>query len=53
MTKKMVTYSDVMDVINKQTNEGGMFFNFQAKQAETLKGQMSNLVDAWNLIDKF
>ena len=32
MTKKMVSYSDVMDVINKQTSDGGMFFDFQAKQ---------------------
>ena len=48
MSKKLVSYGDVMSVINKVTDEGGMFFNFQAKQAETLKGQLSNLVDAWN-----
>jgi hypothetical protein len=50
MTKKMVTYGDVMNVINKLTNDGGMFFDFQAKQAETLKGQLSNLIDAFNLM---
>jgi hypothetical protein len=50
MTKKMVSYGDVMKVINGLTDEGGMFFDFQAKQAETLKGQMSNLVDAWNMM---
>ena len=50
MTKKMVTYGDVMNVINKLTNDGGMFFDFQAKQAETLKGQLSNLTDAFNLM---
>ena len=50
LTKKMVPYSDVMKVINGLTDDGGMFFDFQAKQAETLKGQLSNLVDAWNLM---
>lgn len=50
MTKKMVSYADVMSVIDKQTSEGGMFFDFQAKQAETLRGQLSNLQDAWNLM---
>ena len=50
MSKKMVTYGDVMQVIGRATNEGGMFFDFQAKQAETLKGQLSNLVDAYNLM---
>lgn len=50
MTKKMVSYGDVMSVIDKQTSEGGMFFDFQAKQAETLRGQLSNLEDAWNMM---
>src|SRR5574344_1108208 len=50
MTKKMVSYGDVMKVINGLTDEGGMFFDFQAKQAQTLKGQLSNLVDAWNMM---
>ena len=30
------------------TDEGGKFFEFQAKQAETLKVQMNNLTLAWN-----
>lgn len=48
MSKKMVSYSDVMSVLNKMTDEGGKFFEFQAKQAETLKVQMANLNLAWN-----
>ena len=48
MSKKMVSYSDVMAVINKVTDEGGKFFEFQAKQAETLRVQMANLTLAWN-----
>lgn len=48
MSKKMVSYGDVMSVLNKMTDEGGKFFEFQAKQAETLKVQMNNLTLAWN-----
>lgn len=48
MSKKMVSYADVMSVINKVTDEGGKFFEFQAKQAETLRVQMANLTLAWN-----
>ena len=48
MSKKMVSYSDVMSVLNKMTDDGGKFFDFQAKQAETLKVQMANLNLAWN-----
>lgn len=48
MSKKMVSYSDVMAVLNQMTDEGGKFFNFQAKQAETLRVQMANLSLAWN-----
>jgi hypothetical protein len=48
MSKKMVSYSDVMAVLNKMTDEGGKFFDFQAKQAGTLRVQMANLNLAWN-----
>lgn len=48
MSDKMVTYSDVMKVINQVTDEGGKFFDFQAKQAETLRVKMANLTLAWN-----
>lgn len=48
MSNRMVSFGDVMKVINRYTNEGGMFFDFQAKQAQTLAGQLSNLTDAYN-----
>lgn len=48
VTQRMVSFEDVMSVMNKLTDEGGMFFNMQAIQAETLKGQLSNLKDAYN-----
>lgn len=43
VTQRMVSFEDVMSVMNKLTDGGGMFFNMQAIQAETLKGQLSNL----------
>lgn len=48
MSKKMVSYNDVMAVLMKMTDEGGKFFDFQAKQAKTLRVQMANLTLAFN-----
>ena len=48
MSKKQVAYSDVLAVIKKQTDEGGKFFDFQARQADVLKVQLANLTLAWN-----
>lgn len=46
--KKAIDMTDVMQVINKMTDEGGKFFDFQAKMAGTLKVQLANLTLAWN-----
>lgn len=46
--KKAIDYNDVMQVINRMTDEGGKFFDFQAKMAGTLKVQLANLTLAWN-----
>lgn len=48
MSKKMVSYRDVLNVLYKVTDEGGKFFDFQAKQAGTLKVQIANLNLAFN-----
>lgn len=48
MKKKAVSYNDTMAVLYKLTDEGGKFFDFQAKQAGTLKVQLANLNLAWN-----
>lgn len=50
MSNKMVSFTDVMKVLNRYTDEGGMFYDFQAKQAETLAGQLSNLIDAYDFM---
>lgn len=49
ISKRMVTFQDVAAVFQRMTNEGGVFYNMQAKQSETLKGQISNLHDAIDL----
>lgn len=50
ISNKMVSFTDVMKVLNRYTDEGGMFYDFQAKQAETLAGQLSNLTDAYDFM---
>ena len=45
VTKRMVGFSDVEKVFQKVTAAGGIFYDMQAKQAETLAGQWSNLQD--------
>lgn len=48
ISKRMVTFSDVKDVLENLTNEGGKFFDLQRKRAETLQGKLSNLRDSYN-----
>ena len=46
VSRRMVKFSDVEAVLRKMTEEGGEFYNMQAIQAQTLKGQISNLKDS-------
>lgn len=46
--KKAISYNDVMQVVNKMTDEGGKFFNYQERVAGTMKVQLANLSLAWN-----
>lgn len=48
MKKKAIDFNAVMAVVNKMTDEGGKFFDFQAKMADTLKVRLANLTLAWN-----
>ena len=43
--RRMISFQDVEQVFKRLTSEGGMFYNMQERQAETLAGQMSNLRD--------
>lgn len=46
--KKAIGYNDVMQVMTRMTDEGGKFFDFQAKMADTLKVRLANLTLALN-----
>lgn len=50
VTKRMVSFGDVEEVFNRVTSAGGIFYNMQEKQAESLAGQMSNLRDRIDLM---
>lgn len=48
--KKMISYQDVEQVFKRLTSAGGMFYNMQERQAETIAGQMSNLQDTIDIM---
>lgn len=50
VSKRGVSFEDVDVVFQRITNAGGIFYNMQEKQAETLKGQISNLFDSIDLM---
>ena len=50
VSKRLVTFEDVSKVFKRITDEGGIFYNMQEIQAETLKGQISNLYDSIDLM---
>lgn len=45
VTKRMVDFADVEEIFHRVTKAGGMFYEMQSKQAETLAGQWTNLKD--------
>lgn len=50
VTKRMVEFGDVEQVFTRLTAAGGIFYDMQEKQAETLKGMMSNLQDSIDIM---
>ncbi len=50
VSKRMVSFEDVGEVFKRITEEGGIFYNMQEIQAETLKGQISNLRDSVDIM---
>lgn len=46
ISKRQVYFEDVEGVIKEMTDEGGIFYKMQEKQAATLKGMISNLRDS-------
>ena len=46
ISDKAVSFKMVEEILNDMTSAGGMFYDMQRKQAETLAGQWSNLKDS-------
>lgn len=50
ITKRMVSFGDVEEVFKRITSAGGIFYNMQEIQAETLAGMISNLKDNFDVM---
>lgn len=50
ISKRKVSFGDVENVFKTLTEDGGIFYNMQEKQAETLYGMVSNLRDSLDLM---
>lgn len=50
ISERMVPFEMIKDIFSDMTNEGGMFFNMQEIQAETLSGKISNLTDSYQIM---
>ena len=50
VSKRMVSFKDVEAVFQTITSEGGVFYQMQEKQSETLRGLIMNLKDSIDLM---
>lgn len=50
ISRRQVTFEDVSEVLKRMTNEGGIFYNMQEQQAETLQGKIANLKDSYDVM---
>ena len=50
ISARLVPFEMVAKVFKNLTSEGGKFFNMQEVQADTLKGKISNLKDAYEIM---
>ena len=50
ISNRMVSFGMVKEIFEDMTNEGGMFYMMQEKQAESLKGKIANLADAYDIM---
>lgn len=49
VSKRLVKFEDVAAVFDDLTKKGGIFYDMQAKQAQTVRGQLMNLKDAFQI----
>lgn len=50
ITKRMVRFGDVEEVFKRITSAGGLFYDMQKKQSETLWGQLQRIKDALTIM---
>lgn len=50
ITRRMIKFGDVEEVFKRITSAGGIFYNMQEIQAETLAGMISNLKDNFDIM---
>ena len=50
ITKRMVRFEDVEEVFKRVTSAGGLFYDMQKKQSETLRGQLQRIKDAMSIM---
>lgn len=50
ISDRKVVFEDVEAVFKRLTDQGGIFYNMQEVQAQTLLGMLSNLKDSWDVM---
>lgn len=50
ISKRKVTFEDIENIFKRLTDSGGLFYNMQEIQAETLQGKISNLQDSIDIM---
>lgn len=50
ISTRQVPFEMIKDIFVEMTSEGGKFYKMQEKQAETLKGKVANLKDAYQIM---
>lgn len=46
ISKRKVTFEDIENIFKRLTDKGGLFYNMQEIQADTLRGKIANLKDS-------
>ena len=50
ISKRQVSYEDVVEQIKRMTDEGGQFYNMQEKISESLQAKFKNLKDSFDIM---
>lgn len=50
VTKRMVKFEDVEEVFKRVTSVGGIFYDMQKKQSESILGQLQRIGDAYSIM---